>query len=242
MPGQHFTPIRNFIMNKQSLLLRNSKLMVLKQLNLFKALPEKEVEFISEHFAAKEFSKRQVIFEPEDKDKVFILKSGRVEIYQLTPDGKKVIIDVLGPGDVFGDLGIQETSEHFVEATTNSFVCVMPKQGFFNMVSQNPTIANTLVKELFSKVIESEKQVAALASDNLLVKVKNLLLRPAKKHGEIKDNRVVISTRFTHEQLADMIGISRPTMTELLNKLDRQGVIKREGKIISYQPKTLTAL
>lgn len=213
--------------------------MVLKQLNLFKTLPEKEVEFISEHFAAKQYGKRQVIFEPEDKDKVFILKSGKVEIYELTRDGKKIIVDVLGPGDVFGDLGIGESSEHFVEATTDSFVCMMGKQQFFDMVSKVPQVANILVKELFSKVAESEKHIAALASDNLLVKVKNLLLRLAKKHGEIKNERVVITTKFTHEQLADMVGISRPTMTELLNKFEHQGIIKRESKIISYNAQKL---
>ncbi len=216
--------------------------MVLKQLDLFKVLPEDMVKYISERFAEKEYGKRQVIFEPKDRDKVFLLKSGKVEIYQLTPDGKKIIIDVLSSGDVFGDLGIKEENENFVQATTDSFVCMMNKNEFFDMVSKVPKLANILVKELFSKVIESEKQVAALASDNLLVKVKNLLLRLAKKHGEIKDARVIITTKFTHEELADMIGISRPTMTELLNKLDRLGIIKREGKIISYYPQKLTSL
>ncbi|MBI2018587.1 cyclic nucleotide-binding domain-containing protein [Candidatus Daviesbacteria bacterium] len=171
----------------------NRKLMVLKQLDLFKALTEDMLKYISERFAEREYGKRQVIFEPEDRDKVFLLKSGKVEIYQLTPDGKKIIIDVLSSGDVFGDLGVKEENEHFVEATTNSFVCVMNKDEFFDMVSKVPQVANILVKELFSKVIESEKQIAALASDNLLVKVKNLLLRLAKKHGEVKDDRVVIT-------------------------------------------------
>ncbi len=224
--------------------------MVLKQLDLFKALPEDMVKYISERFAEKEYDKRQVIFEPEDRDRVFLLKSGKVEIYQLTPDGKKIIIDVLSSGDVFGDLGIKEENEqalffeneHFVEATTNSFVCVMNKDEFFDMVSKVPKLANILVKELFSKVIESEKQIAALASDNLLVKVKNLLLRLAKKHGEVKDDRVVITTKFTHEQLAEMIGISRPTMTALLNRLEQDGVIAREGKIISFDPQKLASL
>lgn len=213
--------------------------MVLKQLNLFKSLSQKELENLGGHLISKEYGKRQVIMEPEDKDKVFILKTGKVEIYEITPDGKKVIIDVLSSGDVFGDLGLKEVNEHFVEATTDSFVCVMKKGEFFEMVSKIPQVANVLVKELFSKVIESEKQVAALASDNLLVKVKNLLLRLARKHGEINNDRVVITTKFTHEQLADMIGISRPTMTELLNRLEREGVIKREGKIISYSPQKL---
>lgn len=220
----------------------NRKLMVLKQLNLFKSLPQDELERLGGYLIPKEYGKRQVILEPDDKDKVFILKSGKVEIYEITPDGKKIIIDVLSSGDVFGDLGIKEANEHFVEATTDSFVCIMNKQEFFEMVSKVPQVASILVQELFSKVIESEKQVAALASDNLLVKVKNLLLRLARKHGEVKDDRVVITTKFTHEQLAEMVGISRPTMTELLNRLERDGVIQRSGKIISFDPQKLASM
>ncbi|MBI2022223.1 Crp/Fnr family transcriptional regulator [Candidatus Daviesbacteria bacterium] len=220
----------------------NRKLVVLKQLNLFKALPEKEVELISELFGEKEYAKRQVIIEPEDKDKVFILKTGRVEIYQLSEDGKKIIVDILTPGNIFGDLGIEESAEHFVEATTDSFVCVMPKQNFFEMVSKNPRLSTTLVKELFNKVVESEKQIASLASDNLLVKIRNLLFRLSKNHGEKKDGKVFITTKFTHEQLAEMVGISRPTMTELLKRLGKENIIQRQGKIISYNPQKLEDL
>lgn len=219
----------------------NKKCWYLKQLDLFKTLPEKEIDAISDHSVSKEYSKRQVMFEPQDRDRVFILKTGRVEIYEITPDGKKIIIDVLVPGDVFGDLGIQEESEHFIEATTNSFVCVMKKQEFFEMVARNPEVANLLVKALFTKVIESEKQVAALASDDLITKVKNLLIRLAKRHGKKQENDVAITTKFTHEQLAEMIGVSRPTMTELLNKLEKDGIIKRQGKIISYSPQKLNS-
>lgn len=219
-----------------------SKLFYLKQLNLFKALPESQVKYISEQFAEKEYGRRQVILEPEDHNKIFILKRGRVEIYQLTPDGKKIIIDVLGPGNVFGDLADDELNENFVEATTDTFVCVMKKSEFFAMITKNSQVANELVKELFSKVVESEKQMVALASANLLIKVKNLLLRLSKKYGKAKDDRMIISAKFTHEQMADMIGVSRPTMTELLNNLEHQGLIKREGKIISYYPQKLANL
>ncbi len=220
----------------------NRKLWYLKQLNLFKTLPENQIKYISEQVHAKEYGKRQVVLEPEDHDKVFILKSGRVEIYQLTADGKKIIIDTLGPGNVFGDLGLDETSDNFVEATTDSFVCVMSKNEFFEMVGKNQQIATTLVKELFTKIVESEKQVAALASDNLATKIKDLLLRLAKKHGEKQQDKIVIAAKFTHEELADMIGVSRPTMTEMLNKLENQNIIKREGKIISFDPQKLQNL
>lgn len=220
----------------------NRKIFYLKQLNIFKTLPQSQVEHISNKLTMKEYGKRQVLLEPQDKDKVFILKTGRVEIYELTKDGKKIIVDSLGPGNVFGDLGINESSEYFVEATANSYVCVMKKSEFFDIVAKNPVIANILVRELFSKVVESEKQIAALASDNLLFKLKDLLARLAKKYGEEKDGEITISTKFTHEQLADMIGVSRPTMTELLNKLEKQGFIRRSAKLISYNPQKLTTM
>ncbi|MBI2593638.1 Crp/Fnr family transcriptional regulator [Candidatus Daviesbacteria bacterium] len=195
---------------------------------------------ISNHLTAREYSKKQVILEPEDKDKVFILKSGQVEIYEITPSGKRIIIDVLTTGNVFGDLGIEDETGHFVEATLDSFVCVLGKQEFFEMVSQYPAISYQLIKELFSKTVESQKQIASLASDSVVTKIKNLMFRLASRYGEKENGWITITSKFTHEELADMIGISRPTLTEMLNKLEKQGVLKREGKIISYNPQKLT--
>lgn len=219
-----------------------NKLWYLKQTNLFKALPPEQMEMISNHLIAKEYSKKQVILEPEDRDKVFILKSGTVEIYEITTSGKRIIIDVLIPGNIFGDLGVVDNSSHFVEASTDSFVCVMGKQEFFEIVSKNPVISYELIKELFTKTVESQKQIASLASDSVASKIKNLMFRLASRYGEKNNGWVTITSKFTHEELADMIGISRPTLTEMLNKLEKQGVIKRDGKIISYNPQKLSAL
>lgn len=215
-----------------------NKLWYLKQLNLFKTLPDEEVKFISSQLVMKNYGKRQVIFEPQDKDKVFILKTGKVEIYKLTEDGKKIIVDTLTPGNVFGDLG-NEPSGHFIEALANSFVCVIKKEEFFEMISKNPKVMSILVHELFTKVIETEKQVGALASNNLVEKLKDLFLRLARKYGIKSEGRVTIASKFTHEELSEMLGVSRPTMTEILGKLERQGVIERKNKIISFDPQSL---
>lgn len=215
-----------------------NKLWYLKQLNLFKTLPDEEVEFISNRLVMKNYGKRQVIFEPQDKDKVFILKTGKVEIYKLTEDGKKIIVDTLAPGNVFGDLG-NEPSGHFIEALANSFVCVIKKEEFFEMISKNPKVMNILVRELFTKAIESEKQVGALASNNLAEKLKDLFLRLARKYGVRIGERITIASKFTHEELSEMLGVSRPTMTEILGKLERQGVIERKDKTISFDPQRL---
>jgi len=220
----------------------NQKLWYLKKINFFKELPQEELENLAGHLLTKEYGKRQVILEPSDKDKVFILKKGRVEIYEITPNGKKIIVDVLGPGNVFGDLGVEDENEVFAEATTDSFVCAMNKNEFFETVSKNSQIAYPLIRELFAKAAESNKQVASLASNSAITKVKDLLLRLSKRYGEERYGKTAITVKFTHEQLADMIGISRPTMTEFLNKLEKSKVIEKHGKIISFDPQKLAEL
>lgn len=100
----------------------SKKIWYIQQLDLFKNLAKEKIEYIESLFAMKEYDKREVIFEPGDKDKVFIVKTGLVELYQLSPSGKKVIIEQLLPGSFFGDLGTEGESELFVEATTNSII------------------------------------------------------------------------------------------------------------------------
>ncbi|NCN59143.1 cyclic nucleotide-binding domain-containing protein, partial [Candidatus Microgenomates bacterium] len=79
----------------------NKKLWYIQQLDLFKGFAKEKLDNIESLFAMKEYCKREVIFEPGDKDKVFIVKTGQVELYQLTQTGKKTIIERLLPGSFF---------------------------------------------------------------------------------------------------------------------------------------------
>lgn len=113
----------------------NKKLWYIQQLDLFKGMAKNNLHKIEALFYMKEYCKREVIFEPGDKDKVFIVKTGQVELYQLNVQGKKVIIERLLPGSIFGDLGTGAQAETFVEATTDSYVCSLNKDKFFTFVS-----------------------------------------------------------------------------------------------------------
>ena len=109
----------------------NKKLWYIQQLDLFKGLAKEKLHHIESLFFMKQYCKREVIFEPGDKNKVFIIKTGKVELYHLTPDGKKIIIEVLRPDSIFGDLGSESPSDIFVEATVDSYVCSLNKDRFF---------------------------------------------------------------------------------------------------------------
>lgn len=216
-----------------------NKLWYIQQLDLFKGVARDKLNQIDKLFAMKEYCKREVIFEPGDKDKVFIVKTGQVELYQLSPSGKRVIIERLFPGSIFGDFGIEGDSELFVEATTNSYVCSLQKDKFITLVSLNPDLSEKLMKQLFQRLLHVEKRMSSVASDNAFQKIVKLFLSLGTKKT---DNVIELSHKLTHDELSQMLGISRQTVTTLINQLEKQGLIVRSGKIIRFNPQSLQNL
>lgn len=184
------------------------KLWYIQQIDLFKDLAKDKLQIVETIFSMKHYGKREVIFEPGDKDKVFIIKPGKVELYQLSPSGRKTIIEVLKPGSIFGDLGTEFQQDIFVEATVDSYVCSVNKDKFFSLVSQNPQLSEKLMRSLFNRLINVEKRMSSVASDSAFGRLVKLLLSLGKSKSE---GYMEISDKFTHEQLAQMLGISRQT-------------------------------
>jgi len=213
------------------------KIWYIQQLDLFKGLDKRTLHSIESLFFMKEYCKREVIFEPGDKNKVFIVKTGRVELYHLSSSGKKTIIEILAPGSIFGDLGTFVEQDLFVEATVDSYVCSMVKNKFFSLVSRYPNLAEKLMKNLFNRLLHIENRMSSLAADNALQRLVKLLLSLGRGTSDI----AVISDKFTHEELAQMLGISRQTVTTLINMLARKGLITRDDKKLRFTPTQLEA-
>jgi CRP/FNR family transcriptional regulator len=159
----------------------NEKLWYIQQLDLFKGLAKDKLHKIESLFAMKEYGRREVIFEPGDKDKVFLVKTGQVELYQLTASGKKTIIERLRPGSLFGDLGSEGSAEIFVEATVDSYVCSLEKNNFFTLIAQYPDLSEKLMKQLFHRLTQVERRMSSVASDTAYQRIVKLLLNLGKK-------------------------------------------------------------
>ncbi len=217
----------------------NKKLWYIQQLDLFNGLAKEKLQNIESFFAMRQYLKKEVIFEPGDKDKVFIVKTGQVELYQVSSSGKKAIIERLFAGSIFGDLGTEGETEVFVEATTDSYVCSLNKDKFFSLASQHPELSEKLMKQLFHRLTQVEKRMSSVATDNAFQRFIKLLLNLGKEKSQ---DYMEISDKLTHEELAQMLGISRQTVTTIINQLEKKGLIKRTGKTIQFNPSELTKL
>lgn len=213
------------------------KIWYLQQLDLFEDLPSGTLIEVESHFHMKECRKGTLVFSPGDTNTVYIVKRGRVQVYAVHEQGKKFILDVLHPGSVFGDLTAKNSREVFAEVLSDSYICSINKNDFFTLISQHPPVAHKLMRTLFEQLSTLENKAASLAHDNVL----NRLIKLIKNLGRpsIKAQNMYVIEPFTHEQLAQMIGISRQTVTTLLNQLEQEQRIKRKGKYIYFHKNKL---
>ena len=106
------------------------------------------VEF-SRNAIEKRFSKKEMIFIPGDKgDKVYLLKSGVVKVSKYSDNGKEVILAMVNPGEIFGEMALIDKSprEHVAEAVMNSYVCIVDREQFMRYLHRNPEMSLQLTK------------------------------------------------------------------------------------------------
>ncbi len=178
----------------------------------------------------KQFSKGEQIFRPYDpEDRVFLIKEGEVEIYQLSLEGKKVIMDILGPDDLFANSPFSPEahleSNDFATAHSRATLMIGQKSDFADMLEAIPGLAISLISEMSMELNEADSRIMNLALSDAKTKLVNELLRIGRSIGEENDSNLVIGTKLTHEELAEMTGVTRETVSRALKKLRRDKII-----------------
>lgn len=215
------------------------KLWYLSQINLFRDLPEDILKQVAETSLMRSFEKGRYISHPHDEgERIYFLKEGEVEIYESTNEGKKIIIDILKPGDIFGYESIASESEderkQFIKANKDVILCIMPKRDFLILLEKRPGLALKLIKDLSARLSVTESRLRDTALSDSETRVLEELERLYKQYGEEKDGQRRLTRKFTHEELANLVGIARETVTRTLARLiDKQKIyIDKNGHIV----------
>lgn len=208
-----------------------NKIWCISQINIFKNLSKKAREKIASVATFKNFSEGQTIFTPyETEEKIYLIEKGGVEIYQLSIDGKKVIIDRINTGGVFGNTPLSPQTENnisnFANATRDSRLCIIPKSDFLKTLKKMPEVAMNVIIDLSNKLNEADSRIRDLAFGNVSVRLINEFLRLAQKQGQETEKTIRINERYTHEELAEIIGASRETVTKVLGELRQKKIIE----------------
>lgn len=190
-------------------------------LDLFESLSDKDREELDRISTTSTVRKGKVFYRPEEAGEVlFILKDGNVQLYRISPEGKKLVITSLGKGALFGEMALlgQQMHNTFAEAISDCTICVISRAELERLTLQRPQVALRMLEITGRRLREAEARLEDLAFKGIPARLSSLLLRLAGDSSQISGQ--------THQDLAEMVGTYRETATQVLNDLKAQGLIE----------------
>jgi CRP-like cAMP-binding protein len=218
-----------------------------EEMDLIAALSAEERTFLYQHALLKKYRKNQLIHSPGDKiQMVGYVKSGRVKVYNLAASGKEIIYRFCTPNSFFGIAEIfgEEKRSVYVEAMEPTEVLCINKRNFEELLRHNPNLALIVMQILGRRIRQAHKAIKDFVTADVRSRLAQLLLKLAQMGGAGGDrDPISIADRFTHQEMADMVGANRQTVTEIINDFKRQGYIRYDGgKITIIDRQGLAAL
>jgi CRP-like cAMP-binding protein len=216
----------------------HSKLWYLENFGMLKALSKEEKEKLDRMAVMRHAPKKQVLYFPTDSsNSIYMLKSGKVKISRISADGKEIILTILGPGEVFGELGItgQQEREEIAEVTDDAIICVVDIQDLQKMMKENPKFNTEILKFIGFRLKRVQSRLESLIFKNAEQRIRSLLRELAEDHGRTiagDENQREVKLGLTHEDIAKLTATSRQTVTTQFNELEKEGVIKYDRKRI----------
>jgi CRP-like cAMP-binding protein len=211
------------------------KIEILKNVPLFGELARKDVERIAAVAHQRSYNKEQVILiEEEIGQTLFILMSGQVKVSRISEEGKEVILAVMGEGDFFGELSLLDGQSRSANVTVikESEMLLIHRDDFLSLLHEFPQIAINLLRELASRMRKSDSQIKSLSLKDATGKVTGTLLRLADDIGVPRGSQIEISNLPTQQDLANMAGTSRETISRVLQKLISQKYVQKDGNTL----------
>ncbi|HMV27579.1 Crp/Fnr family transcriptional regulator [bacterium] len=209
------------------------KLETLKIVPIFSGLGIKDLEKIANVAFQRSYTKEQVVlFEDEGGQTLFIVMTGQVKISRISEDGREVILAVMAEGDFFGELSLldgQSRSANVV-CTKDAEMLLINRDDFLNLLSEFPQIAIQLLRELASRMRKSDSQIKNLSLKNSTGKVAGTIARLAEDIGIPNNGSTIeIPNLPTQQDLANMSGTSRETISRVLQRFINDGYVSKDG-------------
>jgi CRP/FNR family transcriptional regulator len=208
----------------------------LKDLIVFQNLDPEELELLCQNSYAKLYKKDEIIFfENDSVKKLYLLVNGKVKLSMLSAEGKEKVLTILQEGDIFGELSLFDEDPHplTAEAMDDARLLIIPWNEMEKMIIKRPSLAIKIIEALSKKTRLLTSQVRELVFQDAAGRLASLLSRLAEDFGREIEEGTVIDLVLTHQEIANLIGSSRVTVTKLINKFIDDGMITiKKRKII----------
>lgn len=204
---------------------------------LFRDLGQQEMVEIERATTMTTCKRGTVFFAPDETGEVlFILKQGRVNLYRMTEEGKKLVTATLEPGSIFGEMSLagQGMNGSFAEASEDSTLCLMSRADVQQVIQRYPSVALRLLEGMAKRLDDAEERLADVTYKSVPARIAATLLRLSGP-----DNRPV---NLSHQDIADMVGTYRETATRIMNEMRADELLELQRMRIEIKDRRRLAL
>ena len=209
---------------------------ILETINIFSELSDKELSTLQKVCKPRKYLKNSmIILEEEYGDLVFVVQTGTIKITRVNDEGKEVILALLGPGEIFGELAILDGEARSANALAqeNCQLWAINKEDFLDILKHNFTVSYNLMCELAKRLRKSDQQIEALSLSDAEHRIGVSLLNLAEDMGVIRKGKVTIQNLPFQQDIANMAGTSRETVSRVLKILENKSMISKEGHTLT---------
>ena len=213
--------------------MQETKLSFLSNIQVFRDLTPNELMAMDRQITMSTCESGRIFYMPEDTGEVlFLLKKGRVQLYRIAPNGKKLVVATLGPGAIFGEMSLVGQGMHntFAEAVNECLLCVMGRADVERLIREKPDVAFRFVEAMGSRLQDLESRLEDIAFKSIPSRLSHLLLEIASEQGNTN-----VVKGYTHQDLSEMLGTYRETITQTLNDFKANGWIEIGRKRITLK-------
>jgi CRP/FNR family cyclic AMP-dependent transcriptional regulator len=211
------------------------KVRLLSMVDILEPLTREEIEELSRRVPDTHFRRGQILYTPQERSEVlFMLKKGRVRIYRVSPDGREFTLAVVGAGTVFGEMSLtaQRLENAYAEAMEPITVCKMRRLDFERLVMDKPQVGLKVMSVLSERLFLAEDRMEDIAFKEVPARLASFLLQLIESEGVVSREGYKIPTRYTHRQVATMIGSKRETVTKAFTLLQQAGAVELKRRRI----------
>ncbi len=208
---------------------------LIRSIPIFSVLEETALSKIVDIGLKRKYTKNSIVFLEEETGAIlFIISTGKVKVVRTDDDGKEVILSILGPGDFFGEMALLDglPRSATVVALDESELFIINRREFLNLIESSPQVAISLLRELTRRLRKADEQIENLSLKDAVGRVANVIIQLADDVGKIKKGEVVIEDFPVQQDLANMAGTSRETISRTIHQFMRHGYVDQRGNTL----------
>ena len=200
--------------------------------DLFKGLPDEQIEIIANLSVEKKFSKGETIFfEGDEATGFYIIGDGQVKVFKMNPLGKEHILHIFGAGEPIGEVPVFHAQPFpaSAEPLVASSLIYIQRRDFVNLIKTHPSVSLNMLALLSMRLRQFATQIENLSLKEVPSRLASYLIYMSEE----QDDTDIIHLSVSKGQLASLLGTIPETLSRIFARMSDEGLIRVDGKTIT---------